>query len=87
MTYCKIAFFNDPSLELDTLEITWRAKSLVPEITFVQAFLPSSNLEYDASVRNTSSSARAGAVSWYGSDDALRTGKNSGNRFAVIAEL
>jgi hypothetical protein len=66
--------------ELSTPESTCLAKSFVPAITFIHAFLPSSNLEYEASVRNTSKSANAGAVNWYGKVEAFNTGKKPGNQ-------
>lgn len=62
--YCKSASLIGASPEeLSTAATTCLAKSFAAAITLVQAFLPSSNREYDASVRNTSSSANAGAVS------------------------
>ncbi|KAM2647427.1 hypothetical protein TB1_000681 [Malus domestica] len=63
------------------------AKSLAPAITSVQAFRPSSNLEYEASVLNTSNSANAGAVSWYGKDEDLNNGKNPGSKSKSTAVL
>jgi hypothetical protein len=55
--------------ELSTPENTCLAKSFVPAITFIHAFLPSSNLEYEASVRNTEHQQQQGR-------EAARQGRN-----------
>lgn len=85
--YPKTALFNPKSSTLALTAITNPASSLAPAKTLIQQFLPSTNLAYDASVLNTSNSASAGAVSWYGSGDALSRGKNSGRRWDPTAEL